>query len=102
MALKETAAELRQGRATLIDEARKILEKSEAEKRLTVNKHNRHEHICGNGKDNPGEAFRLGRADLADRADDRHRRQARRGRVGRQIDPLPTRTPATSAGGTIR
>ena len=33
MALKETAAELRQGRATLIDEARKILEKSEAEKR---------------------------------------------------------------------
>lgn len=60
MALKEKASELRQGRATLIDEARTILERSEKDNRpLTVDERNRHEYICGDGKQNPGEAHRL-------------------------------------------
>lgn len=60
MALKEKASELRQQRATLIDEARIILEKSDRENRgLTVDERNRHEWVCGDGKQNPGEAHRL-------------------------------------------
>lgn len=90
MALKEKASELRQARAKLVDEARLILEKSEADKRaLTVDERNRHEWVCGDGKENPGEAYRL-----AERISQIERTIAIDGRPvegedGRRSDPLP-------------
>jgi HK97 family phage major capsid protein len=60
MPLKETAAQLRQERAGLVNEARTILEKSATDKvELTVDQRNRVDHILGTDAAPGGEAQRL-------------------------------------------
>lgn len=103
MALKETAAELRQERAKLVAEARTILEKSATDKRdLTVDERNRTDHILGTDAAPGGEAQRL-----AERISQVERLIAIDGKPvegeeGRRSQPLPHEDPENTRAGKHR